>query len=342
MDCLAGGLGGLVPLLIAWFVTTASFAGDPTSPGVGDPPRSDEEAPSQAAWPNYTLACDRAWQLNPPNGERFDASALVRTADGRLWTLSDRGAVVYEIRFGPEGTGMADLVALTNLFTRAQLAGYAGAKRDRYDSEGLALDSEGRLYLAEEANRWILRYDPVEQSVTRLDIDWSPVKRGFDAVDRNASFEGVAVDPTRLYVANERQRGMILIVDLARLAVQDPWTPRPHGSRTEDVHYSDLSWSGGHLYALLRRHHVVLKLDPERRQVLGEYDYGSLQEGKFAYRTWLPTGWMEGLAVTEDTFWLVTDNNGLARVQHPKDSRPTLFRCRRPDAAGGSGGGKAR
>jgi hypothetical protein len=40
---------------------------------------------------------------------------------------------------------------------------------------------------------------------------------------------------------------------------------------------------------------------------------------------------MEGLAVDENQFWLVTDNNGLGRERYPLDTRPTLFRCPRPD-----------
>jgi hypothetical protein len=41
---------------------------------------------------------------------------------------------------------------------------------------------------------------------------------------------------------------------------------------------------------------------------------------------------MEGLAVSDKYFWLCTDNNGLGRKHYPNDRRPTLFKCRRPDA----------
>jgi hypothetical protein len=52
-----------------------------------------------------------------------------------------------------------------------------------------------------------------------------------------------------------------------------------------------------------------------------------------AYRTAFPTGTMEGLAVDEKYFWLVTDNNGLGRIKFPRDARPTLFRCPRPKSS---------
>jgi hypothetical protein len=40
---------------------------------------------------------------------------------------------------------------------------------------------------------------------------------------------------------------------------------------------------------------------------------------------------MEGLVVTKDSIWLVTDNNGDPRGRTGNDTRPTLVRCVRPD-----------
>ena len=45
----------------------------------------------------------------------------------------------------------------------------------------------------------------------------------------------------------------------------------------------------------------------------------------------LPVGIMEGLAISEDSIWLVTDNNGDPRGRHGNDIRPTRVRCARPD-----------
>ena len=40
---------------------------------------------------------------------------------------------------------------------------------------------------------------------------------------------------------------------------------------------------------------------------------------------------VEGLAVDGKNFWFCIDNNGRGRRKSPQDTRPTLFKCRRPD-----------
>jgi hypothetical protein len=83
----------------------------------------------------------------------------------------------------------------------------------------------------------------------------------------------------------------------------------------------------------MREDHVVLRVNPHSHQVLAEYDFSQLEaapENKYRKLVWF-AGVMEGLAVDENQFWLVTDNNGLGRERYPLDTRPTLFRCPRPD-----------
>ena len=143
------------------------------------PPRTD--------WPRLTLSAAQATRLNPPDGGRFDASALLLRPDGSLLTVNDRGPEVYRIEFRPGGSE-ADLVAMTNLFTREKLAGFPAKHPGRFDCEGLAQDDRGRIYMCEEDNRWILRCDPRDGKVERLLIEWSPVREFFSTVDGNASF----------------------------------------------------------------------------------------------------------------------------------------------------------
>ena len=75
---------------------------------------------------------------------------------------------------------------------------------------------------------------------------------------------------------------------------------------------------------------MVLEVNPETHAVLAEFDYGDLEES-LGYRTGLPVGIMEGLAVSKDSIWLLTDNNGEPRGRRGNDIRPTLVRCARPD-----------
>lgn len=278
----------------------------------------------------FILRAEQQWQLNPPNGERFDASGLLLQTNGTLLTVNDRGPGLYAIRFGASSNS-ADLILLTNVFTPAQLAPFASAKIGRWDWEGIAQDRQGRFYLCEEANRWIVRADPASGRCERLNIDWQPVAKYF-ASDPNASFEGVAVGGGKLFVANERQRGRIIVVDLETLAVVRSFQVDYSGSAARDTHYSDLCWHHGVLWVLLRESGVVLKVDPARERVVAEFSFREMERGKeVVYQNPFPTSTMEGLAVDDEFLWLVTDNNGAGRWAAPEDIRPTLFKCRRPD-----------
>ena len=288
------------------------------------PPRTDD-------WACYSLKADQTVQLNLPHGREFGASGLLLTPAGDLLTVSDRGASLYRIQLLAD-TNAADLVLVPDCFTDAQLAPFSRQKTGYYDCEGIAQDNQGRLYVCEEADRWILRWDPATRKVERLNIDWAPVKQYFSS-DRNASFEGIAIGNGKLFVANERELGQIIVLDLASLKILDHFSVHPHDRPARDVHYSDLCWFDGALFALLRESSVVLKIDPDRRRVLAEYDFSEMERAPgVIYWTRYPTSTMEGLAVNRDFIWLATDNNGLGRMRYPKDLRPTLFRCRRPDA----------
>lgn len=281
-----------------------------------------------ALWPRYELTAEQIVPLELPGGERFDASGLLRTAAGDLLTVSDRGPTLYRIELSPGGAA-AHLVPLPDCFTPAQLAPLAAAKVDRYDCEGIAQDAQGRLYLCEEANRWILRCDPRAGTVERLPIDWSPVKRYFSD-DPNASFEGIAIGGDKLYVANERSTPVIIVVDLATCKIVDHFQVYPQTVSLLGTHYSDLCWFEGRLFVLCRQHRVVLQVNPKTHAVLAEYNYRQLED-RLGYRKPFPVGLMEGLSVDRDAFWLVTDNNGFGHARAPEDIRPTLVRCPRPD-----------
>jgi hypothetical protein len=284
----------------------------------------------------FTLRAEHVWQMNLPEGQRFDASGLFLEKSGALLTESDQQIGVYRIRFNGASRAV-DLERIPECFTATQLAPLAREKIGRYDCEGVTEDDQGRIYLCEEANRWILRWDPASKTVEKLPIDWSPVEKYFSS-DRNAAWEGIAVHGSTLYVANERKKGRLIAVDLNTLKVTDSFSVRASHSLWYEPHYSDLCWFDGALYALMREDHVILKIDPSTHRTLDEYNFADIEnDPEVAYHKVVPlvVGVMEGLAVDRDYFWLCTDNNGLARKKYPQDARPTLFQCRRPDAANG-------
>jgi uncharacterized protein YjiK len=277
------------------------------------------------------LRAEQTWQLNLPNRQQFDASALLLQSNGHLLTLNDRSFVVYRIDF-LQGTNAAALLPVTELFSPDRMKPFGQESGGRFDCEGLAMDTQGRIYLCEEGHRWIFRCDPKTRQVERLAIDWSPVKSFFHEIDINASFEGIAIGDDRLYVANERQTGQIIVVDLGTLKVTDHFSVRPASSQARDVHFTDLCWFEGALFVLLRESRYVLQVDPGTRRVQAEFYFGEMERQRdVAYSSLYPTGSMEGLAVEKNFFWLVTDNNGRPRARYPQDMRPTLFKCPRPD-----------
>src|SRR5882762_10163793 len=124
----------------------------------------------RADWPSYELKAGQSWLLNLSNSQRFDASGLLLLTNGDLLTLTDRGPTLYRIQFRTSSS-VADLRPIPDLFTAAQLKKYTREKFSYYDSEGIAQDDQGRFYVCEEANRWILRCDPADPQVERLAID---------------------------------------------------------------------------------------------------------------------------------------------------------------------------
>jgi len=134
----------------------------------------------------------------------------------------------------------------------------------------------------------------------------------------------------RLYLANERSSARIIVVDLPSRKIVDSFFVDSTGFAFGGPHYSDLAVHGGKLFILNRNHRCIFEVDPETRRILTEYSFAQMElQEDVAYRSDYPTGAMEGLAIDEKYFWLLTDNNGKARLKHPHDTRPTLFRAKR-------------
>lgn len=322
------GLGLILQLALQAEDPTVS---NPTTPS----PRGAASQKPQV--PKHTLHADATWQLNPAHGERFDASALLFLPDGSLLTLNDRSALVHQIDFHST-PGSANLVPKPNLFSTNGMYSTEVPPPRSHDVEGLAIDPQGRIYLCEESRRRILRYDPVTQKGEVLPIDWTPVRKYFDSKDSNASFEGIAIGGDTLYVANERNVGRIIAVDLQTFKIKDHFQVAPVDRPARDIHYTDLCWLSGDLWVLCRESHCVLQVNPVTHKVLAEFDYSSLElSHDTAYFNPYPGyGFFEGLAVDATHIWLAIDNNGFPRIAAPMDTRPSLYRCPRPDVTKGA------
>jgi uncharacterized protein YjiK len=313
-----GKRGSVFLVIVLLFLSISGSRGNSAKGGdLGSRTNSERE--------HFTLAADKSWQLDTPGGIRFDASGLA-ISNGKLLTLSDRGPELFEIELGTNSATLKE----TPFFSRRALSEVA-PQGQRYDCEGVTLDSGGNLYICEESHRAVFRSSPDGKKVSALRMDWAPVKHYFSR-DSNASFEGIAIHGGTLYLANEREKARIIVVDLSSLKVLDSFFVDSDGFAFGGPHYSDLAFSDGHLFVLDRNHRCILEVNVEAKRVTAEYSFAAMELAPdVAYKTLYPTGTMEGLAIDKDYFWLVTDNNGLPRFKHPGDIRPTLFRCRRPE-----------
>jgi hypothetical protein len=304
------------------------------------PAREPVAVPAPAGPPaRYALRRATHWWIELPHGTRFDASGLCLTPAGDLLVVADRGPQIYRIERPAQGD-TAHLALVAGDPATADPSWRRWLNFGRLDCEGLAADDQGRVYLCEESRRLVLRFTPATGSLESVAVDWSPVANRFSKTDANASFEGIAVGDGRLYLANERQPPLLLSFDLETGRLIESWTAEPKSRGLGPLHYSDLSWRDGHLFVLLRHQRAILELEPLRRTVLAQYDFGEIENAaELRYRRRYPTGVMEGLAVGADCFWLASDNNGEPRVAAPEDRRPVLLCVPRPERSRRAEGG---
>jgi DNA-binding beta-propeller fold protein YncE len=273
----------------------------------------------------FTLSAEAHWFLEATN--RFDASALA-FHNSKLITVNDQRGEFFHIDLRENSSAALQPLPL---FPKPALAQLAPKPATRFDLEGIAIDQAGNIYVCEESQRLVFKFVRSTGRIQALSFDWSPVSKFFTS-DLNASFEGIAVAGPRLYLANERSNPRIIVIDLPSQKVIDSFFVSSERFAFGGPHYSDLAFFEGHLFILDRNHRCIYQVDPETRSVLAEFSFAPLELApQFAYRSDYPTGTMEGLAVENDFFWLLTDNNGKGRIQAPRDIRPALFRCRRPD-----------
>ena len=136
------------------------------------------------------------WQLSQDDFGGF--SAIEVTQDGTAFVaLTDRGRFVTG-NFIRKNGKIVD-VSSSNIST---LKNHRGEPLSRYDtdSEGLAIDRDGRFFVSFEANHRVWAYDQLGGAATRLKIHPS-----FRNLQNNSSLETLAVDANGiLYTIPER------------------------------------------------------------------------------------------------------------------------------------------
>ncbi len=280
----------------------------------------------KSPFPTVALELEGAWRLDAPV-RRFDASGIERGPKGDLLVVRDAELAVYAVRFNASPS-TARLVKHARYVVDPKKLTVGGS---RFDVEGLAIDPQGILYACDERERRVLRFT-ARGKMDRVSLDFSQIQQYFSEHEVNASFEGIAIGPTSIFLANERSRGRLFEWDLRTGRLLHDFLSRTGTSVWPDAHYSGLDWHDGKLYALLREEQSVVEIDAQTREVLRVFRYNAIEfDPQHRYRTAVPfVGVMEGILVEGDVVWLVADNNGEGRYANRADRRPSLFKCRIP------------
>jgi len=212
------------------------------------------------------------------------------------------------------------------------------ASKTWFDFEGVTHDDSGNFYIVSESRFRILQVS-ADGEIAWITPDLKPYgeAKGLFQVF-NASLEGIAwPGENRFILAAEREPRGLLEVELGspNIAVSaykfdEVKFPFDKG-RSPD--FADLFWYKDTLYALERNAFVVsqlIKKNGQYRQDKG-WSYGRIEnDPRFLYAD-TTYGLAEGLCMDDKFIYIVIDNNGDARRNNPKDTRPLLFILERPE-----------
>lgn len=272
------------------------------------------------------LTLTHAWSIEGPG--RFDASGLM-VRDGALFAVSDRhGSTIFKLELEDDRARAVPFVTFTGPDPYPSV-GYM-------DLEGLAAAPDGGFYLAPEWGFAVCHVPPGGGVATWVtpDVRAAGSEVGLFAT-RNGYVEGLAMlGENHFLLAAERQpRGLVEVCGTGaagKIRAQNldaSRYPVPPGRTTD---FADLAIWRGRVFALARNQGLVVEL------LRGGEDGGGWSEGRawsyaaaenapeHAYVT-MTYGQGEGLAILDDTIYVLLDSNNLDRARQPGDRRGWLF-----------------
>ena len=182
---------------------------------------SEDDSKADGLAKHLTLRDDHRLHVDEPSDLAF--------ARGTLSTVSDRHSNIYEI---DDDGDVKDEIGVRGT-----------------DLEALAIDDEGRFFIADESTGKIWRLHPDGERDKEIDLD--------DVDDGNSGIEGLAFDDDgHLFVAKEKDPARIYeldtddqVVDVKRIDFAD------------DLSALAFNPDDGHLYALSDEEHALFRLD---------------------------------------------------------------------------------
>lgn len=286
--------------------------------------QDENQADSQAAF----HAEHQVFPIEPVSD--FEPSGLT-IKDGALYTVSDKHATIYRIDFENDRAVMIPVVDI-----------------DVTELGALNLDLEGithdgiNFYLASEAHHRLIRVTPDGQTawVTHDGSSFFPAaeKAGLFQVF-NAALEGLTYvgQGTFLMAAERQPRGLIEVqfdsedqLLTQNNHVLDQSSHHLPKDRTPDL--TGLYEHKGDIFALHRNAELIHRWVKNESGEFIEADQWSFAhivnapENQYHDMTY---GHAEGLAVDDEYFYIVIDNNGQAKAKLGNDKRPLLILLRR-------------
>ncbi len=203
----------------------------------------------------------------------------------------------------------------------------------KLDLEGITRWGD-KLYLASETDCRILEVSSDGKG------QWLPLeikKKGLEKglfVKHNAGIEGItALGKGHFLLTGEREPRGLMEVRLEPESYECQLMPREMGLDPDvNPDFAGLYHYQGKTWALFRNAHQIVELTGKigHYRVAKRYDFSDvILSSKYRYID-MTFGIAEGLAVDEDNFYVIVDNNNMERAEAPGDRRPLFLVLSRP------------
>ncbi len=257
---------------------------------------------------------------------RVDPSGLT-IKNGELYTVSDKKSAIYKLAISGD---VAMMTAEIN-FDAMSLGAL------NLDLEGITVVGDD-FYLLSEAHHRMVRVK------SNGDVTWVPDGPSFYPSAHesglfqvfNASLEGVTyLDEGRFLLAAERQPRGLIEVQLSENGSKIEWqknhvlneTTHPlKNNRAADL--TGLYYFKGEIFALHRNAGLIhrwVKDEQGQYQEMDQWSFAHMVNAPEHQYQDMTYGHAEGLAVDDDHFYLVIDNNRMAKAKQGNDNRPLLM-----------------
>lgn len=248
--------------------------------------------------------------------------------NGHLLTVSDKHSdAIYEIEILEDS-------ARCSIFKTICLDEY-----ERFDFEGITVDSNGEIYVLCEGFNRVLAVNPE----TPLQWKWAtpglkPLGDGLNLMrGLNTGLEGLTFMEPDLFVAcaERGERGFISWrqkPDPEYRAINAD-TSRFYNTEDRNPDFTGLFAYNGKLVVVQRNNHLISVVEGYRQGEFEEVQAWSFRhielDPSYSYN-FKKYGLAEGLAIDDQFIYLVLDHNQDARDSDPNDRRALLFKFKKP------------